>query len=206
MNSFATTQAFCSLPEFEVSGEFQSGRTHGGPASSTTQRQLVEIARDEGYATGYAAGIERGEIETATRLANSTAEFETRLGREKESWLQDIGARMSGDLTHATAGLAQTLLDQIAEVVLPFVKAQIRDSAYLDIETQLAKVITSQSTVLIEGPADILQHLNEFLNTRGIAATCNGADQPSLRIVVDDTTIVSTVEAWLADLGTRANE
>lgn len=204
MNSVTVMQAFRGLPEFEVRGESGVGRGPSGPADVYLLKPVVQAAREEGYEMGYAAGIEKSKSEMATLLSSSATEFEARLASEKEHWLEEIGARLSGDVTHAMAALARSLFDQIGEVMLPFVKKLIRESAYRDLESELARAISAGSKVSIGGPPNLVQPLNELLNSRGIAATCSASDQTSLRIDIDDTTIVSTIEAWFLELENTA--
>jgi len=156
---------------------------------------LLQTARDEGIAEGYAAA--RSEYEA--QIEQDRLAFEDRLAAERDQWSRQESEKLSDDIKTLLAEIESTIAGSVARILTPFVVESLRQRM-IDLLAETVGVLLGgkeHSIIQISGPEDLLAMLRDRLMAFSGAIDFAPDESIDVRIVADQTMIESRLEAWL---------
>jgi hypothetical protein len=170
-----------------------SARVEEGPEENP--EALLEAAREEGRTEGRAAA----QLYFETILANQKRDYEKRLGEERNSWVNEEGAKLSLCLTDAIAQLEERLAECVDAVLRPFLIESLRRQMIDELVSDVGVLLASDETPAIEisGAADLLAILQTKLSSAPVAIDYKPNESIDVRIVAHHTIIESQLRAWI---------
>jgi hypothetical protein len=195
--------AFAShLPQFALRGGGGIGTTDrirplgaGEPAKPVDQLAEAEER-------GRRQARDEARIEFDRARAEDLADFEFRLGEERQRWVDETADRLAEHLTASLTRIETALVETVARILMPFLRSAVRERALHELsETVLAFIRGGRHFALnISGPAELLVRLqlrlHDYADTIAYAADAG----PDIRVTIDDTIIETAIAAWIGHI------
>jgi len=156
---------------------------------------LIQIAREEGVAEGFAAA----RAEHALALAQEKLLFEGRLSTHRASWTKDESERLAEKFLTALAEIEANIAASVARVLRAFLIDLLRRKAVDELSDDVRALLEGKEHPIVEisGPTDFLAALRERLSRFADAIEYAANQSADVKVVADQTIIETRIEAWI---------
>lgn len=155
-------------------------------------------------ASAEASGYERGRRSIEHEMRQAVTDLEARFAQERATirreWTETQAQKLSVQLDEGMARLRLELSQSIAEVLVPFLAARLREQAVEDM-TAAAEALVNEGlppTVEVSGPADLTGAIARQLEPLATVVKIALVETPELRVKVDNRMLETRVKDWLA--------
>ncbi|PTM40657.1 hypothetical protein [Bosea sp. 124] len=156
------------------------------------------------FAAGRQAGLAEARADTEAQIARLQQEAAAALEQARQSWADDVAARLVTEVPTAFQALGDSLADATGRLLRPFLESEMRDAASRALIDQIRPLIAGEDGMLIRvsGPAILLETLRHVFPA-GCAVEFVENDATDVSIVAGETAIETRIEAWVARLEGR---
>jgi hypothetical protein len=168
----------------------------GGVAEADDAAARIDAAHAGGFESGKAAATATLEA----RLEEERASFVRQLASARRAWVVEEGEKLAQRLSAGLGELEARVAETTARVLEPFLRAELRRQAIIELRAGLEAVLSREPGIEIDvtGPEDLLQALRDGLAGRACAATYRPSGEPDVRIVAGQTILQTRLAAWVA--------
>lgn len=165
-------------------------------------RAHVAEAYQKGIAEGRAAALAECELQYAAKL---TAIKEVQLA-ERAAWVTKESHRLCEDLKEGLQSLEHRIANAAARTLAPVMEAALVQMAKKELEIKLGAVLTDgvSCKIAAKGPQDLMDFLSAIAPT-ACEVSCT-TDGPELTLVIEDTTLKTTLTTWINRFRQDVNE
>lgn len=160
----------------------------------------LKAAFEDGHRQGYADGRAEAEADAEHRLAEAKIHHANELAQEKDRWQRDFAEQLVARLESASGLIEKNIAERVATLLRPWLIGRLQDRALQDLERAILRGLVEGAKIHIEGPAEIIQHLNERLPTAGFQIGYSESPSADVRAHIENTEIEVNIAAWIAEL------
>lgn len=155
-------------------------------------------ALEDAFNRGFEEGQREAEARLAHDLGEQRAAAEAKLDRARKTWAMDFGKALSDELTSAVENMHGILADNFSDVLLPIIRNEVRCEAVRKIAAVIRETVASdwQGPLIVEGPNDLLEALQEHLADMKSIVDCRISDGPDIKVTIDETVLETQLAAW----------
>ncbi|ADZ72300.1 hypothetical protein [Polymorphum gilvum] len=167
------------------------------PAEPSSEERLAAE-----YARGRADALAEARAEAEAILASERQALEAAAEAERCRFEADFAERLGADLAACMAELERQLADAIARCLEPVIEQAMVERTVDAFSATLSDLLSGSEapTIVVSGPAALLQRLSEGLGAAGRAAVrLDPSNDVELRCVLDDTTVETQLADWLSE-------
>ncbi|MBX9682606.1 MAG: hypothetical protein K2X41_02340 [Hyphomicrobium sp.] len=197
--SALSRSAFHALSDFGAAGQ------HSIEIETDIERERrfqasLEQAADQGYQRGFVEGQAQAEVEASASERALRAAFDVQLEEHRQIWESTLSQGLAEQISSGLADLVAAFESSASALLKPWLVAQLHQRAVADFVATVEKVATEAVTVHIEGSEAIVAKLSAALADGSAAVTASITPAPSVRVIVDRTTIDFHFAEWLLRL------
>ena len=156
---------------------------------------LIAAAREE----GRQAGREEALAEAEAQIAEREAQFAAQLAAAREAWVASESKVLAEQINKGFAGLHDTVLAQVGQVLKPFLVEEVRQKAIAELAIAVGSLLSKEPDVGLEiaGPADLVKCLEGKLVDHADAVSTASANFCEVEVKVGSTVVATRIAAWL---------
>ncbi len=188
------------LADFSTDGDRRSPHASGGRAENDSATAAVKI--DEAFARGIDDGRAAAESEFEAKLEEQRAEFAEQLAAARQEWAAGAGEELANRLLLAVQEFEKRVAETTARILKPFLATELHRQAVAELQASLDTLMATNQGVslVISGPADVLEVLRRQLSGKVASVTYTPSDDCDVRIVAGPATLETCLKSWMAKL------
>ncbi|MGY3606560.1 MULTISPECIES: hypothetical protein [unclassified Bradyrhizobium] len=155
-------------------------------------------AEDEAYERGRSGGYAAALAEFEQKLADERQRLSMQLAEEKHNLLDEMAAKIAGDIAEAGAQLEAKIAGVTARILEPFISNAVQKQAVNTFVEQLASVASDvrRPALRVTCPPELVEVLRGKLAARAIAVELRAAPVAEASVTVDQIFLETQIKLW----------
>lgn len=157
----------------------------------------------QAHAEGERVGREAARAEYKRELAELHDRAERHLSEERQKWVTEQGEALAAGLNAAIEAFEHRIAASVAEVLTPFLAAEIRDGMVRELLETVSRLVSGGrgGRLRLSGPADLLEGLQARLGTCPAEIEWTpDAEATDVTLIADDSLIETDIASWIDTL------